>query len=56
MTNKETDMRSLIGGSTIDFMAMRKNAWIGSGILCALALIFIPVSYTHLTLPTTPYV
>ena len=41
MKNKETEMRNLISGSSIDFMAMRKNAWIGSGILCALALIFI---------------
>lgn len=34
-------MRNLISNSTIDFMGMRKTAWIGSGVLLVLALVLI---------------
>ena len=59
------DGNGLIGGKDIDYMAQRLNRvcrdlskW---GQACGLTFnasktVAIPVSYTHLTLPTTPYV
>ena len=37
-----------------NFYSMGANLQLAFGI--SFVLVFIPVSYTHLTLPTTPYV
>ena len=34
-------MRNLINNTSIDFMGLRRPAWIGSGVLVALALLVI---------------
>ena len=35
---------------------IRHKKRVRTKILCALGILLAPVSYTHLTLPTTPYV
>jgi len=44
------------GKTQIDFIGLRRKAFLLSGIIIAIGITSIAVSYTHLTLPTSDLV